>query len=99
MSWLDKLFNRESTVECRLEVGNATLLRKENKAAIMDIFEVEQVTGKKITTNDLYGRPWNHVIPTTNSAKISASSVGIDVNKLTPEQKAALESVGIFDFG
>lgn len=95
MSWLDKLLNRESTVECRLEVGDAALLRKENKACALDIFEIEQVTGRKVTTNDMYSRPWRHAV--TVPAKISASSVGIDASKLSPEQKANLGQ--FFDFG
>ena len=97
MSWWDKLFNRDSTVETRLEVGDASLLRKENKQAALDVFEVQQVTGKAMTLNDLYARPWRYAV--TRPEKIKVSDLGIDATKITPEVKRKLEDAGIFDFG
>lgn len=97
MSWWDKLFNRDSTVETRLEVGDASLLRKENKQAALDVFEVQQVTGKAMTLNDLYARPWRYAV--THPEKIKVSDLGIDAEKITPEVKQKLKDAGIFDFG
>ena len=96
MSWWDKIFNRDSTVETRLEVGDASLLRKENKAAALDVFEVQQVTGKAMTLNDLYARPWRYAV--TRPEKIKISDLGVDTNKITPEIKQVLEDAG-FIFG
>lgn len=92
MSFLDKLFNRNSTIETRLEVGDASLLRGENKACELDKFEIEQVTGKKVSTNQMYSRPWRYAI--TVPQKLSPSDFGIDVTKLTPEKQQQLKDNG-----
>jgi len=98
MSWLDRLFNRESNIDSRLEVGDAALIRKENKACYLDQYEIEQVTGHKVTTNDLYSRPWRHAVTVPAKINRAAADIGIDVNKLSANEKKALEDAG-FTFG
>ena len=95
MSWWDKLFNRSSTVETRLEVGDAALIRGENKACALDIFEIEQVTGKKMSVNSMYSKPWRYAL--TVPEKLNPTDFGIDTKRLSAEKKAKLDQ--FFDFG
>lgn len=98
MSWLDKLLNRESNIDTRLEVGDAALVRKENKQCELDKFEIESVTGRKVSTNDMYARPWRYAITMPPKLNRSAASLGIDESKLSADEKKALETAG-FTFG
>ena len=98
MSWLDKLLNRESNIDTRLEVGDAALVRKENKQCELDKFEIESVTGRKVSTNDMYARPWRYAITMPPKPNRSAASLGIDESKLSADEKKALEAAG-FTFG